>query len=107
MAQSDNALIKDQIGNLGTSTTGTRKERSVSIKSIPFILMHLVCFAAIATGVSYKAILLCIAMYLIRMFALTAGYHRYFSHRSYSTSRVFQFLLAVLGCTAAQKGPLW
>jgi len=107
MAQSNNALLKHQVGNLGTSTTGTRKERSLSIKSIPFMLMHLVCFAAIVTGVSYKAILLCVAMYLIRMFALTAGYHRYFSHRSYSTSRVFQFLLAVLGCTAAQKGPLW
>jgi stearoyl-CoA desaturase (delta-9 desaturase) len=41
------------------------------------------------------------------MFGLTAGYHRYFSHRSYKTSRVFQFLLGFLGTTAVQNGPLW
>jgi len=46
-------------------------------------------------------------MYLIRMFAITAGYHRYFSHRSYKTSRTFQFILALIGSSAAQKGPLW
>jgi stearoyl-CoA desaturase (delta-9 desaturase) len=41
------------------------------------------------------------------MFAITAGYHRYFSHRSYKTGRVFQFVLAWFGCSAMQKGPLW
>src|SRR6516164_2469522 len=99
MAQSNNALIDHQVTELGAPGTSKEKERPISIRSIPFILMHLVCFTAILTGVSYKAVLLCAAMYLIRMFALTAGYHRYFSHRSYSTSRVLQFLLAVLGCT--------
>jgi stearoyl-CoA desaturase (delta-9 desaturase) len=41
------------------------------------------------------------------MFAVTAGYHRYFSHRSYRTSRAFQLVLAFVGGTAAQKGVLW
>jgi stearoyl-CoA desaturase (delta-9 desaturase) len=41
------------------------------------------------------------------MFAITAGYHRYFAHRSYKTSRPLQFVLAWLGCMAIQKGPLW
>ena len=41
------------------------------------------------------------------MFGITGGYHRYFAHRSYKTSRVFQFVLAWLGCSALQKGPLW
>jgi stearoyl-CoA desaturase (Delta-9 desaturase) len=50
---------------------------------------------------------LALIFYFIRMFGLTAGYHRYFSHRSYKTSRVFQFLLALLGSTATQKGVLW
>jgi stearoyl-CoA desaturase (delta-9 desaturase) len=107
MAQSKSALINEQVTDLGASGTNNEKERSLSVKSIPFILMHLVCLTAILTGVSYKAALMCVALYLIRMFALTAGYHRYFAHRSYSTSRTFQFLLALLGCTAAQKGPLW
>ncbi|HKV40239.1 MAG TPA: acyl-CoA desaturase [Blastocatellia bacterium] len=69
--------------------------------------MHLTCFAALLTGVSWKAAILCAALYGVRMFALTAGYHRYFAHRTYNTSRVFQFLLALLGTTAVQKGPLW
>jgi stearoyl-CoA desaturase (delta-9 desaturase) len=50
---------------------------------------------------------LCFALYVIRMFGITAGYHRYFSHRSYRTSRLFQFVLAWIGCSALQRGPLW
>ncbi len=53
------------------------------------------------------AIATCIALYFVRMFGITAGYHRYFSHRTYKTSRFFQFVLAFLGATAGQKGPLW
>jgi stearoyl-CoA desaturase (delta-9 desaturase) len=51
--------------------------------------------------------ILCGVLYVVRMFGITGGYHRYFSHRSYKTSRVFQFVLAWLGCSALQKGPLW
>jgi len=75
--------------------------------SIPFIGVHLACLTAFWTGVSWQALALCMAMYWIRMFGITAGYHRYFSHRSYRTSRVFQFVLACLGSAAMQKGPLW
>jgi len=50
---------------------------------------------------------LAVASYFVRMFAVTGVYHRYFSHRSYKTSRVLQFLLALLGTSATQKGPLW
>jgi stearoyl-CoA desaturase (delta-9 desaturase) len=41
------------------------------------------------------------------MFGVTAGYHRYFSHRSYRLGRVAQFLLALLAQTSGQKGVLW
>jgi stearoyl-CoA desaturase (delta-9 desaturase) len=58
-------------------------------------------------GWSWSGLLLALALYAVRMFGLTAGYHRYFAHRSYKTSRVFQFLLAFLGTSATQKGPLW
>jgi stearoyl-CoA desaturase (delta-9 desaturase) len=90
-----------------TPAETTKIEKKLGIKTIPFILMHVVCLAAIFTGVSLPAVLLCIGLYLVRMWGLTAGFHRYFSHRSYKTSRFFQFLLALLGTTAAQKGPLW
>ncbi len=81
--------------------------RKVSYTNIPFALLHLACLTVFFTGVSWQAVLICMGMYILRMFALTAGYHRYFSHRTFKTSRVFQFLLAALACTALQKGPLW
>jgi stearoyl-CoA desaturase (delta-9 desaturase) len=77
------------------------------VQAIPFATVHLVCLAAVWTGVDLTAVILCAVLYVVRMFAITAGYHRYFSHRSYRTSRAFQFFLALLGCTAMQKGPLW
>ena len=77
------------------------------IKSLPFFGVHVACLAAFWTGVSWTAIVLCAALYAIRMFAITGGYHRYYAHRSYRTSRAFQFVLAAIGCSSLQKGPLW
>ncbi|MSQ85139.1 MAG: acyl-CoA desaturase [Myxococcales bacterium] len=56
---------------------------------------------------SWSLIALCIGSYYIRMFGITAGYHRYFAHRTFRTSRWFQFVLAFLGSTATQRGALW
>jgi stearoyl-CoA desaturase (delta-9 desaturase) len=75
--------------------------------ALPFVLIHLGCVAAIWSGVTWQAITICAALYVLRMFAIGAGYHRYFSHRSYSTSRVFQFILAFLAQSNAQKSVLW
>jgi len=75
--------------------------------SVPFIVVHLVPFAAVVTGVSTRAIVLCVVLYVTRLLCITAGYHRYFSHRSFRVSRPMQFLMAFAGTTAAQKGPLW
>lgn len=76
-------------------------------QTVPFLLVHAACFAAIWTGVTTQALVLCAVLYVVRMFGVTAGFHRYFSHRSYKTSRVGQFLLAVLCQTSAQRGVLW
>jgi stearoyl-CoA desaturase (delta-9 desaturase) len=77
------------------------------VTSIPFFLIHAVCLLAIFTGVPARALILCGVLYFVRMFFITAGYHRYFAHRSYRMSRPMQFLMAFGGTTAAQKGPLW
>jgi stearoyl-CoA desaturase (delta-9 desaturase) len=58
-------------------------------------------------GWSWSGLALALGLYFFRMFGLTAGFHRYLSHRSYKTSRAFQFALALLGTTSTQKGPLW
>jgi stearoyl-CoA desaturase (delta-9 desaturase) len=69
--------------------------------------MHVACLAVFLTDASALALALCGACYLLQMVGITAGYHRYFSHRAYKTSRAFQFVLACLGASAAQRGPLW
>ena len=74
---------------------------------VAFWLVHLACIAALYTGVTWSALAVCVALFWLRMFGVTAGYHRYFSHRSYKTSRPFQFVLALLGTLAVQKGVLW
>ena len=75
--------------------------------ALPFVLIHLGCAAAIWSGITWQAVVICVALYWLRMFAIGAGYHRYFSHRSYSAGRVFQFILAVLAQSSAQKSILW
>lgn len=75
--------------------------------SIPFYLVHLGCALTLWTGFSLVAFSVCIALYLIRMFAITGGLHRYFAHRTYKTTRWFQFLLGLTATSAAQMGPLW
>jgi stearoyl-CoA desaturase (delta-9 desaturase) len=75
--------------------------------SIPFILVHFLPFLAIFTGVTLKVVVLAVVTFTVRMFFITGGYHRYFSHRSYRLGRVPQFVMAFGGTMAAQKGPLW
>jgi len=73
----------------------------------PIWVLHVLPFLAFFTGVPWWNWVLMAGLYFGRMFFITAGYHRYFAHRAYKTSRWFQFVLAVGGATAAQKGPLW
>ena len=74
---------------------------------IPYILPHLTCLLVLVVGVSWVAIIVFAASYFIRMFAITAFYHRYFSHKSFKTSRIMQAIFGFLGATATQRGPLW
>jgi len=73
----------------------------------PFIGVHLACLGVIWVGWRWVAIAMALFLYAIRMFAITGFYHRYFSHRTFKTSRVAQFLFAVLGNASVQRGPLW
>jgi stearoyl-CoA desaturase (delta-9 desaturase) len=83
-------------------------KRIDSVGSISgLMLLHLACLLALWVEVSWVAVCACFACYYLRMFGLSAGFHRYFAHHTYQTSRLFQFLLAGLGTLAAQRGPLW
>jgi stearoyl-CoA desaturase (delta-9 desaturase) len=83
------------------------QERIAWVRSIPFLAIHGASVGVLWVGISPVAVVTCVGLYAVRMFGITAGYHRYFSHRAFKTSRVFQFLLGWLGTTATQKGPLW
>ena len=75
---------------------------------VGFVLIHVASAALpFVVGVSVKSVALAVALYVARMWGITAGYHRYFAHRSYKTSRWFQFVLACVGASSVQKGPLW
>ncbi|GMU59513.1 MAG: stearoyl-CoA desaturase [Myxococcaceae bacterium] len=82
-------------------------DRPAKVASVPFLAFHLLCGLAFFTGFSWKLGLIALGSYYLRMFGVTAGYHRYFSHRAFKTNRVFQFLLAWLAQLSAQKGVLW
>lgn len=77
------------------------------LRVVPFILLHLSCIAVLWVGWSWTAVAFAAGYYCLRMFAITAFYHRYFSHRSFQTSRLVQFIFAVLGATSVQRGPIW
>ena len=74
---------------------------------IPFIVLHLSIFAVFWVGWSPIALGLAIFFYALRMFGITAFYHRYFSHKTFETSRATQFIFAIIGASATQRGPLW
>lgn len=77
------------------------------VRCIPFILLHLACGLVFVVGWSPIALITASLMYIFHMFVITAFYHRYFSHRAFKTTRVFQFLGAFAATSSAQRGPLW
>jgi stearoyl-CoA desaturase (delta-9 desaturase) len=88
---------------------GQRSALRLWIEGIPFIALHLVPLLALLPGVVVRPIdwIVCGVLYVVRMFGVTGVYHRYFSHRTYKTSRWFQFVLALLAMSSSQKGVLW
>ncbi|MGE3165871.1 MAG: acyl-CoA desaturase [Planctomycetota bacterium] len=77
------------------------------IRILPFLGVHVLCLGVVWVGWSATAVAVAVGLYAVRMFAITAFYHRYFSHRSFKTSRHVQFLGALLANMAGQRGPLW
>ena len=78
-----------------------------TVNKCVFIALHFVPLLAFFTHVTAFDWAICFSLYALRMFFVTAGYHRYFSHRTFKTSRWFQAALAFLSQTSGQKGVLW
>ena len=76
--------------------------------SVPYFLLHLIPFVSMAfLGITASDLIVAGLTYLVGMFFVTAGYHRYFSHRSFKTNRLFQLILAIGAQMTVQKGVLW
>ena len=94
----------------GSSDNGTEagaRDRIDWLRTVPFIALHVAVLLVFVVGWSPAAITMAVAMYLLRMFAITGFYHRYFSHQAFHTSRAMQFVFALIGASSAQRGPLW
>jgi stearoyl-CoA desaturase (delta-9 desaturase) len=87
--------------------TGDSARKIDGLRTLPFVLIHAACLCVIWVGWSPTAVGVAIALYALRMFAITGFYHRYFSHRTFQTSRPAQFVFAILGASAVQRGPIW
>jgi stearoyl-CoA desaturase (delta-9 desaturase) len=74
---------------------------------VPFVLIHASVLLVFTTPFTWGMLAWLVGSYYLRMFGVTAGYHRYFSHRSYKLNRFWQFCTAVLAQTSNQKGVLW
>jgi stearoyl-CoA desaturase (delta-9 desaturase) len=90
-----------------TAAGSLKEERIDWLRAAPFVFLHVACLAVFWVGVSPVAVGVAVALYAIRMFALTGFYHRYFSHRTFRTSRTVQFVFALIGASCVQRGPLW
>jgi stearoyl-CoA desaturase (delta-9 desaturase) len=91
----------------GVEKTRELPERFEFARAVPFLILHLGCLGVIWVGWSWAAVATAVGLYFLRMFAITGFYHRYFCHRAFHTSRPMQFLFALVGLTAVQRGPLW
>jgi stearoyl-CoA desaturase (delta-9 desaturase) len=102
------ARVEDHVDHFTHETNDGWARTSWSrLSVVPFVIFHAMPVLIIFTGVTARAIVIAVVAYVVRLVAITAGYHRYFSHRTYRTGRIRQFLLALFGVTAVQRGPLW
>jgi stearoyl-CoA desaturase (delta-9 desaturase) len=89
------------------SKLAERPDKMEWLRCGSFVILHGGCLGVIWAGWSWPALALCVALYFVRMFAVTGLYHRYFSHRTFTTSRPMQFIFALWGATCVQRGALW
>ena len=93
---------------VGANGPPTARARLVNLGCTGIVVgVHALCAGLPFVAFSWNIVLFTAVSYVLQVLGITAGYHRYFSHHAFKTSRVFQFVLAYLGCSAMQNGPLW
>lgn len=90
-----------------TSSRPLQRAESLRAFKIRATIVHLACLGVFFVPVTPALVITAIVLYFVRVFSWEAGSHRYFSHRSYKTSRAFQFVLALMAAFAGQRGVIW
>jgi stearoyl-CoA desaturase (delta-9 desaturase) len=103
----DNSKRSVEVAEEAAELSAEELDRVDWTRIIPFALMHVACLAVIWVGISPIAVIMAVVMYVVRMFAITGLYHRYFSHKAFKTSRPAQFIFGLMGASAVQRGPIW
>ncbi len=103
------ALLRwiDSEAGIDASEVAVMEKRVDWLRVLPFVMLHLGCAGVVWVGWSPAAVWTAVFLYLVRMFAITGFYHRYFSHKAFKLGRWWQFVAAVVGNASAQRGPLW
>jgi len=89
------------------SITPTDRKKVDWLRIVPLLFLHLMCLGVFWVGWSWAAVCVAVILYMVRMFAITGFYHRYFSHKAFKTNRFWQFIFGALGNASVQRGPLW
>lgn len=100
-----NSTIK--IGNYVEQLTSSKESRLGLGVFLGMISFHIGALLIFKVGVSQVAVAVFLLSYFAKGLGITMGFHRYFAHRSFKTSRLFQFFLALLGSGAVQGGVMW
>jgi stearoyl-CoA desaturase (Delta-9 desaturase) len=103
---SESSLVTDMVPGSNSAEVCRLSPRHVGFIA-PLILVHLACGLVFFVGWSRVAIAAFIITSALQVFGITAGYHRLLAHRSFKTTRIFQFVLTLFGVLAGQNGPLW
>ncbi len=107
MAHKIRQSIKNWFDSYAETDVADSTDKPNWLRVIPLLLLHIACIAVIWVGWSPIAVLVAILFYAIRMVGITAFYHRYFAHKAFKTGRITQFIFALIGSAATQRGPLW
>lgn len=90
-----------------TSLSPVLRLQWIVIRATRWIVNGVALTGIFFVGFSWPAGVALVLGVFLGLLSVTLCYHRYFSHRSFNTSRWFQLLLAVWGATSLQRGPIW